>query len=204
MEEKISLNPFTRPEIVAGYETWYQTVGWHADQQEKGLLKWLLAHFQHAKTILEVGCGTGHFTRWFGVLGMQATWLDLSHLMLEEAKSRGSAVYLQGDALRLPFLSKSIDLVAMISISAQVSLYPFGKEDLSPAIDEALHVFGQHGLEVVPGSMSTLISGGDEAIFSALQAILRRASEQGRVVMVVTFSNACPMPGVETEDQGDP
>lgn len=115
MEEKISLNPFTRPEIVAGYETWYQTVGRHADQQEKSLLKWLLAHFKLAKTILEVGCGTGHFTRWFGVLGMQAAGLDLSHLMLEEAKSREGAVYLQGDALMLPFLSKSIDLVALIT-----------------------------------------------------------------------------------------
>lgn len=115
MEEKIRLNPFIRPDIVAGYETWYQTVGLHADQQEKSLMKWLLAHFQHAKTILEVGCGTGHFTRWLGVLGMQAAGLDLSHPMLEEAKGLGSAAYLQGDALMLPFLSKSIDLVAMIT-----------------------------------------------------------------------------------------
>jgi len=45
MEEKIRLNPFIRPDIVAGYETWYQTVGLHADQQEKSLLKWLMAHF---------------------------------------------------------------------------------------------------------------------------------------------------------------
>ena len=78
----------------------------------------------------------------------------------------------------------------MTGISAQVSLYPLGKEDLSPAIEEALRVFDQRGLELVPGSMSTLISGDDEAIFSALQVVLRRASEQGRVVMVVTFSNA--------------
>jgi uncharacterized protein YqgV (UPF0045/DUF77 family) len=91
----------------------------------------------------------------------------------------------------------------MISISAQVSLYPLGKEDLSPTIDEALGVFGQHSLEVIPGSMSTLISGDDEAVFSALQAAFRRASEQGGVVMVVTFSNACPIPGSEPENQGD-
>jgi ubiquinone/menaquinone biosynthesis C-methylase UbiE len=115
VEKKIRLNPFIRPEIVAGYETWYQTVGRNADQQEKILLKWLLAHFKHAKTILEVGCGTGHFTRWFGILGMQAVGLDLSHPMLEEAKSLGGPIYLQGDALMLPFLSKSIDLVAMIT-----------------------------------------------------------------------------------------
>lgn len=89
----------------------------------------------------------------------------------------------------------------MTGISAQVSLYPLGTEDLSPAIDEALHVFGQHGLKVVPGSMSTLVSGDEGAIFSALQAVLRRNSEQGRVVMVVTFSNACLVPRVETEGQ---
>ena len=91
----------------------------------------------------------------------------------------------------------------MTGISAQVSLYPLGKEDLSPAIDEALRVFGQHGLEVIPGSMSTLISGDDEAIFSALQTALRRASEHGRVVMVATFSNACPLPESGMEGQGD-
>lgn len=91
----------------------------------------------------------------------------------------------------------------MMGIAAQVSLYPLGKEDLSPAIDEALRIFGQQGLEVIPGSMSTLITGDDEAIFSALQTALRRASEQGRVVMVVTFSNACPLPESEIEGQGD-
>lgn len=92
----------------------------------------------------------------------------------------------------------------MIGISAQVSLYPLGQEDLSSAIDEALRILREHGLEVNPGSMSTLISGDDEAIFSALQAALRRTSEQGRVVMVVTFSNACPVPESKTEGQGNP
>jgi uncharacterized protein YqgV (UPF0045/DUF77 family) len=78
-----------------------------------------------------------------------------------------------------------------------------GKEDLSAEIDEALRIFGQHDLEVIPGSMSTLISGDDEAVFTALQTALRHTSEQGRVVMVVTFSNACPAPGSEAEHQGN-
>lgn len=96
---KIISNPFASPEIVAGYETWYQTTGCRADRKEQALLKWMLASF--------------------------------------------------------------------------------------------------------PSSMSTLISGKDEAIFSALQAVLRRASEQGRVVMVVIFSNACPAPGVKIEGPGN-
>jgi SAM-dependent methyltransferase len=64
---------------------------------------------------MEVGCGTGHFTRWFSELGLKATGLDLSSPMLEEARSLGDSVYLQGDALMLPYRSKSIDLVALIT-----------------------------------------------------------------------------------------
>jgi tRNA-Thr(GGU) m(6)t(6)A37 methyltransferase TsaA len=88
----------------------------------------------------------------------------------------------------------------MIGTAAQVSLYPLGQEALSPAIDEALRVFRRHGLEVEPGAMSSMLVGDDAAIFAALQEAFRRASEQGRVVMVVTFSNACPIP--PREEQG--
>jgi uncharacterized protein YqgV (UPF0045/DUF77 family) len=89
----------------------------------------------------------------------------------------------------------------LISISAQVSLYPLGQEDLSPVIDKALDIFRHHGLDVRPGSMSTLISGDEGAVFSALQDAFQRAAKGGRVVMVATFSNACPAPSSETEPQ---
>jgi uncharacterized protein YqgV (UPF0045/DUF77 family) len=85
----------------------------------------------------------------------------------------------------------------MISISVQVSLYPLGQEDLSPAIDEALRVFQEYDLGVNPGSMSTLLTGNDEAIFAALQSAFQLAAAHGRVVMVVTFSNSCPLPECE-------
>jgi ubiquinone/menaquinone biosynthesis C-methylase UbiE len=108
-------NPFADPEIAGGYETWYLTIGRGAEQQEKALLKWLLARFHFAKSILEVGCGSGHFTRWFIELGMQVVGLDLSRPMLEEAKNLGDLAYLQGNALMLPFLSNSVDLVTLIT-----------------------------------------------------------------------------------------
>jgi uncharacterized protein YqgV (UPF0045/DUF77 family) len=81
----------------------------------------------------------------------------------------------------------------MIGISAQVSLYPLGQEDLSPAIDAALAIWREHGLDVIPGPMSTLIAGDDEVIFAALQAAFQRVAGQGRVVLVATLSNACPL-----------
>jgi uncharacterized protein YqgV (UPF0045/DUF77 family) len=78
--------------------------------------------------------------------------------------------------------------------AAQVGLYPLRQTRLSPAIDAALELFRAHGLDVTVGAMSTLVSGGDDAVFAALQEAFRRAAEAGDVVMVVTFSNACPLP----------
>lgn len=89
----------------------------------------------------------------------------------------------------------------MSGISTQVSLYPLGQEDLSPAIDEALNICRHHGLGVTPGPMSTLISGNDAAVFSALQEAFQRVAKGGRVVMIATFSNACPAYGTEAELQ---
>jgi ubiquinone/menaquinone biosynthesis C-methylase UbiE len=112
---RIKQNPFANHEFAASYEAWYQTAGCRADCQEKALLRWLLGRFPGACTILEAGCGTGHFTRWFGELGLQAVGLDLSRPMLDEAAKLGSSCYVQGDAQKLPFHSKSFDLAALIT-----------------------------------------------------------------------------------------
>jgi uncharacterized protein YqgV (UPF0045/DUF77 family) len=84
----------------------------------------------------------------------------------------------------------------MIGISAQVSLYPLGKESLSRAINEALNIFRHHGLDVQPGFMSTVISGDDAVVFSALKEAFQHSAQTGGVVMVATFSNACPLPKI--------
>jgi tRNA-Thr(GGU) m(6)t(6)A37 methyltransferase TsaA len=82
----------------------------------------------------------------------------------------------------------------VIGISAQVSLYPLRQTLLSPAIEAALRVFRERGLDVEPGAMSSLITGDVAAVFGALQEAFRGAAEHGEVVMVATFSNACPTP----------
>lgn len=78
-------------------------------------------------------------------------------------------------------------------IAAQVSLYPLHRESLSPAIDTAVSIFKEHGLEVVEGTMSTQVYGEDRPIFNALQDTFKAGASQGDVVMVVTFSNGCPV-----------
>lgn len=75
----------------------------------------LLARFPRARTLLEVGCGTGHFTRWFEEQGLQVVGLDLSLPMLVEAIHLGGPPCVYGDSLALPFPSDAFDLVAMIT-----------------------------------------------------------------------------------------
>jgi uncharacterized protein YqgV (UPF0045/DUF77 family) len=81
-----------------------------------------------------------------------------------------------------------------MALTAQVSLYPLRQPHLSSAIQQALDVFRRHGLEVVPGAMSSLLTGEDEPVFAALKEAFQTTSQQGDVVMVVTLSNACPVP----------
>jgi tRNA (adenine37-N6)-methyltransferase len=78
-------------------------------------------------------------------------------------------------------------------ISAQVSLYPLGQVHLSPAITTLLRVLDAHGLAVEAGVMSSVVSGESTAVFAALQAAFNQVAQAGRVVMLVTYSNACPI-----------
>jgi len=83
----------------------------------------------------------------------------------------------------------------MAGIAAQVSLYPLGQSSLSPAIKETLWILERYGLHVEAGAMSTVVAGDDDAVFAALHEAFCRAAEQGQVVMMATFSNACPVAG---------
>jgi uncharacterized protein YqgV (UPF0045/DUF77 family) len=83
----------------------------------------------------------------------------------------------------------------MKPISAQVSLYPLRQSELQPAIAEVIQVLRARGLEVTPGTMSTLVSGEAGAVFDALKAAFQCAAALGDVVMVVSLSNCCPAAG---------
>ncbi len=58
------VNLFLEPKLAARYERWYSGPGRHADELKKGLLRKMLHRLADVRTILEIGCGTGNFTRW--------------------------------------------------------------------------------------------------------------------------------------------
>jgi len=106
-------------DIAKGYEAWYSTPeGQRADRLEKVLLARLLDTLPRIHLALEVGCGTGHFTRWLATEGMRVVGLDISPAMLAQAQRltiTDDCSYLLGDALVLPFPDRSFDLVALIT-----------------------------------------------------------------------------------------
>lgn len=134
----------TKPEhdvFAAGaafYEAWYDTPeGQRADALEKDLLTRLLrASFGQPKSVLELGCGTGHFTRWFAGQGLFSVGLDRSAAMLAQAHSRGGAPLLQADMQHLPFADGAFDVVTLITALEFVS-------DPPAALAEALRVARQ-------------------------------------------------------------
>jgi ubiquinone/menaquinone biosynthesis C-methylase UbiE len=112
-------NPFLEAALAQRYEQWYEVgEGQRADLLEKELLGELLGGFSKVQSLLEIGCGTGHFTRYFATFLPSVVGLDISPAMLKEARSRNTLrkiPYLMGDALRLPFADASFDVVAFIT-----------------------------------------------------------------------------------------
>jgi ubiquinone/menaquinone biosynthesis C-methylase UbiE len=101
----------------AGYERWYTTPrGRRADRAEIALLERLLAPFATTRSALEVGCGTGHFTRWLAGRIPYVVGLDRAPAMLAEARRRHARLGLvQGDAHALPFRDRAVDLSIFIT-----------------------------------------------------------------------------------------
>jgi SAM-dependent methyltransferase len=111
----MSANPFDDPKLAARYEGWYLGEGRLASQLEKGLLGKQLRNIRGTKSVLEIGCGSGHFTRWLRELGYQVTGLDSSAAMLEQAKALNQCEYIAGDAMSLPFADRTFDVSALIT-----------------------------------------------------------------------------------------
>jgi ubiquinone/menaquinone biosynthesis C-methylase UbiE len=133
-----SHNPFDDPIVAATYEGWYSGRGRRADLLEKRLLEKLLADFPQSRNALEIGCGTGHFTRWLAARSLEVTGLDISAPMLSEARKLDGIRYLEGDALNLPFDDRSFDLALLITTLEFVG-------DPFRALTEALRV-ARHGV----------------------------------------------------------
>ena len=102
----------------AEYDAWYDTPrGRWIGEAEFRLLAHLLGPLP-GRTLLDVGCGTGWFTRAFADRADRIVGLDVDAGNLAFARSRSTSheVYVRADASRLPFADGAFD--AAISVTA--------------------------------------------------------------------------------------
>lgn len=99
------------------YEDWYATPrGVRVSRAESALLDWLLGAFPAARRVLEVGCGSGHFTAWLGRRGLLPIGLDRAPAMLAALRERQPACpVLLADAAALPVHDRAVDLVVFVA-----------------------------------------------------------------------------------------
>lgn len=117
------------------YESWYATTrGLRASRAETRLLAWLLAAFPGDHTILEVGCGSGHFLPWLAARGHRPIGLDRAPRMLASSRQRLPTLpALLADAHALPLRARAVDLVLFVTTLEFL-------EDPSRALAEAARV----------------------------------------------------------------
>ena len=112
------MNIFLNQMIAQSYDAFYESPqGKTTDALEKKLIE---NHLTPApsKELLELGCGTGHWTSYFSQLGYRVTAIDESQVMLDVARQKkiSNAEFVLGDASTLPFEDESVPLIASITM----------------------------------------------------------------------------------------
>lgn len=116
----------------AEYDAWYDTPrGRWIGEQEYRLVVGQIAP-QPGDRILDVGCGTGWFTRRLTMQpGLDVTGIDIDAASLEFARSRDTRTnYLRGDARHLPFEDGSFDWVVSITALCFVADWPLAMSEI--------------------------------------------------------------------------
>lgn len=129
---------FFNREHTDSYEEYYEGPYKRAEVWQKKLLGDFVKADTRVKTLLEFGCGTTRFTRWWKDIGIQATGGDISPFMLSQALYRFDGDLVMADSHHLPFKDHSFDALAF------VTTFEYYKDPVQ-VIQEAARV-GKYGI----------------------------------------------------------
>jgi len=98
------------------YNSWYDSpYGSWVGKLEFSLLQQIMS-LEDNSSLLDIGCGTGYFSRKFANQELNTTALDNDFAMLEFAKSqKNTHHFLLGNALNLPFKNNTYDYCSAIT-----------------------------------------------------------------------------------------
>lgn len=100
----------------SAYEAWYHTPrgSWVGDVEFRLMMQ--LLRPASGAMLLDVGSGTGYFSRRFAAAGLRVTGVDPDKAMTGYARRLDSAVtYIEGTAIDLPFSDRSFDYVTAVT-----------------------------------------------------------------------------------------
>ena len=120
------------------YEKWYEGRYKRAEIWQKKVLADLITADERVSTLLEFGCGTGRFTRWWKEVGIQASGGDISPFMLGQAVRKFEGDLVMADSHHMPFKDHAFDALAF------VTTFEYYKDPIK-VIREAVRV-GKYGI----------------------------------------------------------
>lgn len=112
------MNIYNELSIAEEYDQFYRKNGGRAvDKAEKALISDLLMQVD-SREMLELGCGTGHWTAFFSERGFRVLAVDQSAAMLEQARKKviPEVQWVEADAAHLPFPDGRFELITSITL----------------------------------------------------------------------------------------
>lgn len=97
------------------YELYYEGPYKRAEQEQKKVIGDLIKKDARIKEVLEYGCGTTRFTRWWGEIGLEATGTDISPFMLAQALHLFGGNLAMADSHYMPYKNNSFDAVIFMN-----------------------------------------------------------------------------------------
>lgn len=97
------------------YELWYEGRYKRAEIYQKKIIGNLVKKDPRVKTLLEFGCGTTRFTRWWHEIGIEASGGDISPFMLGQGAHLFKGDLVLADSHFMPFKDHTFDILAFIT-----------------------------------------------------------------------------------------
>ena len=134
---------FFNSNIANNYDSYYETEeGRKIDEIEKNIISELLPIVPD-NSMLELGCGSGHWTQFFVEKGFKVTGVDMSQAMLNIARQKKiGAQLLLANCENLPFADYSYSFIATITMLEFV-------DDIDKVIKEIYRVLKKGGYLII-------------------------------------------------------
>lgn len=97
------------------YEQYYEGPYKRQEVWQKRTLEELIKKDSRVKNLLEYGCGTTRFTRWWHEIGIDATGGDISPFMLAQGRNLFDGDLVMADSHHMPFKDHTFDALAFVT-----------------------------------------------------------------------------------------